>query len=108
MEVFVIFRFLFWTDLARQTRASKSMSSRIERSSLTGEDRRLIIATGLANCDAIVADHASLRIYFTDTISVTSATYDGRDIRRIAIDPQTRFFDIAVFQVNLVFAQNGF
>ena len=83
------------------------MSSRIERSSLTGEDRRLIIATGLANCDAIVADHASLRIYFTDTISVTSATYDGRDIRRIAIDPQTRFFDIAVFQVNLVFTQNG-
>ena len=49
--------------------------------------------------DAIAADHASLRIYYTDQNFIGSTTYDGRDPRRIAHNARAYFFDIAVFEV---------
>ena len=49
--------------------------------------------------DAITADHASQRIYFTNYNSIESANYNGLDRVHLVKKNQAYFFDIAIYQV---------
>ncbi|XP_052771262.1 low-density lipoprotein receptor-related protein 5-like isoform X2 [Mya arenaria] len=83
---------LFWADAGS--------TPKIERSTLTGANRRVIVAKGILYPTAIVVDVTSSKIFWTDAIrdTVEMATFTGlgrKIVRRLS---HTFFYDIALFQ----------
>lgn len=90
------FRYIFWTELT-------TPYPKIERASLTGEDRQAIISSGLLFpiCIDVDVSGPDRRIYWADTIrdTVESASLEGDDRRIIKRISNTEFFDMALFRV---------
>lgn len=91
------FRNLFWSDISKYPK--------IERASLTGENRETIISTGLLFPLAIDVDVTGTdrRIYWVDTArdTVESANLTGGERRIIRRMSHTEFYDLALFRVRL-------
>ncbi|KAK3604531.1 hypothetical protein CHS0354_000353 [Potamilus streckersoni] len=84
--------FLFWTDI--------DQTVRIERSSLSGDDRRVLISSGLITPYSIVADIRTQNMFWIDDEkdTIESAQYDGtgrKIIKRIA---HAGLFHLEVFK----------
>ena len=88
-------RYLFWSDFSTSSRSS---SSKIERSSLTGENRMVVIGRALLRPLAIAVDVISRRIYFTNLVSMESVDYSGQNRKHLIAFP-ANLNDVAVFQV---------
>lgn len=88
-------RLLFWSDVGTTTK--------IERSTLSGQDRRTIISTGLVYPTNIDVDQNSGRIVWVDAARDTleTANFDGTDRRNVKRLSHTEFYDVAVFRVRV-------
>ena len=87
-------RYLFWTD-------SSKTSYRIERSSLTGRNRTVILVSSITRIYAVTADVKNKRIYFTKLDYIESLDYNGQDRDHVFnIWNRGEFYDVALFQVN--------
>lgn len=73
------FSYLFWTDWGTVPK--------IERSTLSGEDREAIVTTGLKWPNDIGVDHVTHRVYWVDAYNdlIESVTQDGSDRRSYKI-----------------------
>lgn len=87
-------RYLFWTD-------SSKTGYRIERSSLTGRNRTVILVSSITRIYAVTADVKNKRIYFTKLDYIESLDYNGQDRDHVFnIWNRGEFYDVALFQVN--------
>lgn len=75
---------------------------KIERSTLTGQDRKTIISTGLVNPHSIDIDRKSNTIVWVDAgrHTIELANYEGLERRLIQRHSHTQFYDIALFRVS--------
>ncbi|XP_053381661.1 low-density lipoprotein receptor-related protein 4-like [Mercenaria mercenaria] len=85
-------KYLFWSDVGS--------TQKIERATLSGDDRRAIISTGLAFPTSIDVDYSSQKIVWVDSNrdSIETANFDGTGrmvIRRLS---HHEFYDVAVFR----------
>lgn len=85
-------RYLFWSDIGS--------SVKIERSTLTGQDRKTIISTGLVKPHSIDIDRTSNTIVWVDAgrHTIELANYEGLERRLIQRRSHTQFYDIALFR----------
>ena len=91
-----VFSFIFWSDV--------SAYPKIERASLSGENRKVIISTGVLLPTAIDVDISDVfvrRIYWVDAdrFTIETADLEGGDRRIVKRISHTQFYDIAVFRV---------
>ncbi|XP_053401558.1 low-density lipoprotein receptor-related protein 6-like [Mercenaria mercenaria] len=86
--------YLFWADYGKK--------SVIERSTLTGDKRTVLVYSRLNQPNSVVADPTEKRIYWTDLQSIDSTTYDGTDRKQVVRADEVTFWDIAIFQNVLI------
>ncbi|XP_069122406.1 very low-density lipoprotein receptor-like [Argopecten irradians] len=89
---------MFWFDLS-------PWGYRIERASLDGTDRRLVITQSLLSVHDIVADCLTSRLYWTDAkrFTIESSNYDGSD-RQIVYKRSDNYFRSISIDMNYVCA----
>lgn len=86
-------RFLYWSDVGSTVK--------IERASLSGNNRETIISTGLAFPTSIDIDYAANKLVWVDASrdTVETANLDGTVRRVIRRMSHAEFYDVAVFRV---------
>ena len=94
----IYFRYLFWSDIGS--------SVKIERSSLSGTDRRTIIYNGLLQPLSIDVDLKTSSIVWVDAITDTieTANFDGTNRQIIRRVSSSNYFDGFIFHVRLPLA----
>ncbi|XP_066267551.1 low-density lipoprotein receptor-related protein 6-like [Branchiostoma lanceolatum] len=80
--------YVFWSDWGQ--------SPKIERSTLSGEDRTTIVEIGLGRPSGLVIDYVKKRLYFADTEHdiIDSCDFDGGNRQRFYSLSGTHFYDI--------------
>ncbi|XP_078694382.1 low-density lipoprotein receptor-related protein 2-like isoform X1 [Branchiostoma floridae x Branchiostoma belcheri] len=80
--------YVFWSDWGQ--------SPKIERSTLSGEDRTAIVESDLGRPSGLVIDHATSKLYFADTErdTIDSCDFDGNNRQQFYSLPGTHFYDI--------------
>ncbi|KAI8503928.1 hypothetical protein Bbelb_179960, partial [Branchiostoma belcheri] len=80
--------YVFWSDWGQ--------SPKIERSTLSGEDRTAIVESDLGRPSGLVIDYATSKLYFADTErdTIDSCDFDGGNRRQFYSLPGTHFYDI--------------
>ncbi|KAK3600731.1 hypothetical protein CHS0354_017017 [Potamilus streckersoni] len=83
---------LFWSDIGT--------FNKIEVSSLSGRNRKSLISSNLHHPYSLALDYVARRIYFIDTDSgtVQTVTYDGKDRKVVLRKINSYLFDIAVYK----------
>ena len=94
IPVFFCFRYLFWTDWGS--------SPKIERSSLSGENRQTIISADIVWPNDVAVDYTSNRLYWIDAHSdkLESANLDGKN-RQLQV--QLRYHNIIIHPYSMTF-----
>ena len=91
-------RFIFWTEISKYPK--------IERATLTGNNREAIVSSGLLFpiCIDVDVTGSNRRIYWADTSrdTVESANLTGGERRIIKRMSHTEFYDIALFRACIV------
>jgi hypothetical protein len=89
-----MFRFLFWSDTGK--------TPKIERSSLSGEQRTRIVKTGLLRPISMTVDYQDQRIFWVDASrdSVESSDYNGNGRKKVMGLPNTDFVSILIYKVS--------
>ncbi|XP_078613211.1 low-density lipoprotein receptor-related protein 2-like isoform X2 [Branchiostoma floridae x Branchiostoma japonicum] len=80
--------FVFWSDWGQ--------SPKIERSTLSGENRTVIMDYNLGRPSGLVIDYVNNRLYFADTAldTISSCHFDGGNRQQFYYLPGTHFYDI--------------
>ena len=88
-------RFIFWTDISKYPK--------IERATLTGNNREVIVSSGLVFpiCINVDVTGSKRRIYWADASldTIESANLSGGERRIVKQMSDTEFYDMAVFRV---------
>ncbi|XP_063406226.1 low-density lipoprotein receptor-related protein 6-like [Mytilus trossulus] len=89
-------QWIFWTDVGKQPK--------IERSSLEGKERNVLVLHGLIRPVSITVDTTSNRIYWTDPIrgTIESCDFYGNDRKVLRTDTNAQYYGIEVYK-NFVF-----
>ncbi|KAK3594169.1 hypothetical protein CHS0354_013660 [Potamilus streckersoni] len=91
--------YLFWTDTGK--------IPKIERSSLTGEDRKLLTWQGVIRPTSLCIDYFVKRLYWTDpgrgTVEYSDLHGNGRNI--LVSSPGSSFYGIDIFEDVLVVSE---
>ncbi|KAJ8299885.1 hypothetical protein KUTeg_021404 [Tegillarca granosa] len=84
--------YMFWSDTMP--------SRRIERSSLLGENRTVLLSQAMEFVISICTDHVTKRIYWVDYLRETleTATYDGLDRKVIRRENNVYLTSVALFK----------
>jgi len=93
---FVSRRLMFWTDIGK--------NPRIERATLAGHDRRVLVSTNIANLVGLTVDYTAKKIYFSDSSlrRIESMNYDGKMRSVLYSDPNMAAVGgLAVYQSTL-------
>ncbi|XP_051971586.1 low-density lipoprotein receptor-related protein 8 [Xyrauchen texanus] len=82
---------MFWSEIGSE--------AQIERSSMDGSDRKVVISCGLSWPVGVTVDILTDRIYWTDEKlkCIGSATLDGKNIRLLQLSEMPSPFSVAVF-----------
>nr|XP_006822973.1 PREDICTED: low-density lipoprotein receptor-related protein 4-like [Saccoglossus kowalevskii] len=86
-------RYLFWGDIGE--------GSRIERSSLSGRQRRNLTNSNMYNPSTLTIDLNKDRLYWIDTSHMYVMDLDGNGLTRITNEGGETFFGVAIFQDQL-------
>ncbi|KAK3586652.1 hypothetical protein CHS0354_024257 [Potamilus streckersoni] len=91
--------YLFWTDTGK--------IPKIERSSLTGKDRKLLVWQGVIWPTSLCIDYSNNRLYWTDpgrgTVECSDLHGNGRNI--MVYNPESSFYGIDIFQDVLIVSE---
>ena len=87
---------MFWTDWS-------DIGPRIERSSLSGQDRQVLVSTNIRWPNGLVLDYAGKKVYFSESElhRIESMNYAGSDRRVLYSDSTIIPFDLALFKTTL-------
>ncbi|XP_067289019.1 low-density lipoprotein receptor-related protein 1B isoform X2 [Pseudorasbora parva] len=82
---------MFWSEIGGQ--------AQIERSSMDGSDRKVVISRGLNRPVSVTVDILTDRLYWTDAKlrCIGSATLDGENMRLLQLSEMPSPFSVAVF-----------
>lgn len=92
---------MFWTDWGE-------VRPCIERASLSGQHRQVLVTTNLRWPNGLVLDYSARKAYFSESNfhRIESINYDGSD-RRILTSTAIRPFDLALFGSTLFWSDWG-
>ncbi|XP_060608033.1 low-density lipoprotein receptor-related protein 8-like [Ruditapes philippinarum] len=82
--------YLFWSDSGKE--------AKIERSDLTGRNRKTIVSKGVTSPGQMTVDIADKRIYWIHVEAIHSANYDGTGPRHITRYGVSTLHDLAIFR----------
>ncbi|XP_059400694.1 low-density lipoprotein receptor-related protein 2-like [Carassius carassius] len=82
---------MFWSEIGGQ--------AQIERSSMDGSDRKVVVSRGLEQPVSVTVDTLTDRLYWTEEKlrCIGSATLDGENIRLLQLSEMPSPFSVAVF-----------
>lgn len=86
-------RWIFWTDIGKQPK--------IERSSLEGKERNVLVLHGLILPVSITVDTTNNIIYWTDPIrgTIESCDFYGNNRKVLRTDINAQYYGIEVYKV---------